>query len=209
MSLLFLSLSCLALLGPSGLAWGPSHLLHTSAVTTSNSCHASIQPIATRHFPMIAGQHKRLQVSRARRAKNIKVASDKLTVSSTCGYRSAQSSRGACAGTWYFEMIVTCLGETGHCRIGIGTQKQEMEAPCGYLDASYGFRDVDGSKIHQSLREPYGSNYREGDVIGCVCHVDVRPTCKNSYPYVLTCLTWWLLSQSLSKLMNAHMKVAT
>jgi hypothetical protein len=73
------------------------------------------------------------------------VAADKLTVSSTCGYRSAQSSRGACSGTWNFEVSIVHLAVTGHCRLGIATHKQEMEAPCGYLDASYGFRDVDGS----------------------------------------------------------------
>lgn len=28
------------------------------------------------------------------------------------------------------------------------------------------FRDVDGSKVHQAIREPYGEAYFEGDVIG-------------------------------------------
>jgi Set1/Ash2 histone methyltransferase complex subunit ASH2 len=112
-------------------------------------------------------QRLSLQISRPRRARNIKVAPDKVTMSSTCGYRSAQSTRGAHSGTWYFEIVVTHLGASGHCRLGVGTHKQETEAPCGYTDASYAFRDVDGSKVHKSLREPYGAGYKEGDVIGC------------------------------------------
>ena len=59
------------------------------------------------------------------------------------------------------------LGATGHCRLGVGSHKQEMEAPCGYTDASYGFRDVDGSKVHKSSREAYAAGYKEGDVVGC------------------------------------------
>lgn len=109
-------------------------------------------------------------MSRARRGKAIKVGADKLSVASTCGYRSAQSSRGACTGTWYFEMNVAHLGATGHCRLGVGSHKQEMEAPCGYTDASYGYRDVDGSKVHKSTREAYGAGYKEGDVVGCAPH---------------------------------------
>ena len=119
-----------------------------------------------------------MQISRPRRAKAIKVLPDKLTISSTLGYRSAQSSRGACTGTWYFEINVLHLGETGHCRLGIGTHKQEIEAPCGYTEASYGFRDVDGSKVHKSLREPYGGGYKQGDVVGCA------PPCQLCAPVV-------------------------
>ena len=115
-----------------------------------------------------------LQVSKPRRAKAIKVSSDRLTISSECGYRSAQSSRGAHAGTWYFEISVTRLGETGHCRLGIGTHKQEVEAPCGYTQASFGVRDIDGAKIHKSLREDYAKGFKEGDVIGCVSQGAVR-----------------------------------
>lgn len=114
------------------------------------------------------------QVSKPRKAKAIKVSPDKLTIASTCGYRSAQSSKGAHAGTWYFEIDVMHLGATGHCRLGIGTHKQEIEAPCGYTDASYGIRDTDGAKVHKSLREPYGQAYKEGDTIGCARHPQGR-----------------------------------
>ena len=123
------------------------------------------------------------QVSKPRRAKAIKVEADKLTISSTCGYRSAQSSRGTHSGTWYFEINVVHLGDTGHCRLGIGTQKQEIEAPCGYTDASYGYRDTDGSKVHKSLRQPYAAGFREGDTVGCAqCAMLSLHTCISGVP---------------------------
>jgi Set1/Ash2 histone methyltransferase complex subunit ASH2 len=79
-----------------------------------------------------------------------------------------QSSKGAYEGTWYFEVSVDHLGETGHCRIGVATVKQEPEAPCGYSGASMAYRDVDGSKVHKAWREAYGKPFKEGDTIGCV-----------------------------------------
>lgn len=32
-------------------------------------------------------------------------------------------------------------------------------------------RDVDGSKVHEGLREPYGESYKEGDVMGLLLHM--------------------------------------
>lgn len=36
----------------------------------------------------------------------------------------------------------------------------------GYDKHSYSFRDVDGQKIHEAKRLPYGVSYKVGDVIG-------------------------------------------
>lgn len=108
-----------------------------------------------------------MQLSKARKAKHAKLSADHTTVSSTGGYRSVQSNKGVRVGTWYFEIEVIHLGETGHSRLGIGTERQEIDGPCGYNENSYGFRDVDGSKVHKGWREPYSEGYREGDVVGC------------------------------------------
>lgn len=78
-----------------------------------------------------------------------------------------QSNRGAFCGTWFFEIDVSHLGPTGHARLGVGTVKQEIDAPCGYTQGSYGYRDVDGSKVTEGLRSPYAAAYKEGDTIGC------------------------------------------
>ena len=47
------------------------------------------------------------------------------------------------------------------------TEKGDLQAPVGYDGNSFGYRDIDGSKIHKALREKYGEEgYKEGDVIG-------------------------------------------
>ena len=59
------------------------------------------------------------------------------------------------------------LGETGHTRLGWSSEKGDLQAPVGYDGNSFGYRDIDGSKVHKALREKYGEEgYKEGDVIG-------------------------------------------
>ena len=41
----------------------------------------------------------------------------------------------------------------------------------GYDQFSYGYRDLEGSKVHKALREEYGAAFREGDVVGCLLHL--------------------------------------
>ena len=41
----------------------------------------------------------------------------------------------------------------------------------GYDEHSFGYRDLEGSKVHKALREEYGETYRQGDVIGCFIHM--------------------------------------
>ena len=36
-----------------------------------------------------------------------------------------------------------------------------MQAPVGNDDFSFGYRDLEGSKVHKGLREEYGAPYRE------------------------------------------------
>ena len=39
----------------------------------------------------------------------------------------ARATRGVHRGTWYFEIRVTHLGPTGHCRLGWSTKKGELQ----------------------------------------------------------------------------------
>ena len=39
----------------------------------------------------------------------------------------ARATRGVYKGTWYFEIKVTHLGKTGHCRLGWSTKKGELQ----------------------------------------------------------------------------------
>ncbi|KAJ6833371.1 protein TRAUCO-like [Iris pallida] len=78
-----------------------------------------------------------------------------------------RATRGVLAGHWYFEIKVLRLGPTGHARLGWATEKGDLQAPVGYDGSSYGYRDVDGSRVHRAQRERYGAEgYGEGDVIG-------------------------------------------
>lgn len=78
-----------------------------------------------------------------------------------------RATRGVVKGAWYYEIKVDKLGETGHVRLGWSTQKGDLQAPVGYDGNSFGYRDIDGCKIHKAMREKYGGQgFVEGDVIG-------------------------------------------
>ncbi|XP_073152548.1 protein TRAUCO-like [Henckelia pumila] len=106
-------------------------------------------------------------LSKVFKAEKIELSEDRLTASTTKGYRMLRATRGVTEGAWYFEIKVLHLGETGHTRLGWSTGKGDLQAPVGFYGNSYGYRDVDGSKVHKALREKYGEEgYKEGDVIG-------------------------------------------
>ncbi|XP_074564160.1 protein TRAUCO-like [Curcuma longa] len=106
-------------------------------------------------------------LSRVYKAEKVELSDDRLTAGSTKGYRMVRATRGVQEGAWYFEIKVVRLGETGHTRLGWTTDKGDLQAPVGYDGNSFGYRDIDGCKIHKALRERYGEGgYSEGDVIG-------------------------------------------
>ncbi|GFQ05264.1 set1/ash2 histone methyltransferase complex subunit ash2 [Phtheirospermum japonicum] len=106
-------------------------------------------------------------LSKSHKAEKVEISEDRLTAGSTKGYRMVRATRGVNEGAWYFEIKVVHLGETGHTRLGWSTDKGDLQAPVGYDGNSFGYRDVDGSRVHKALREKYGDEgYKEGDVIG-------------------------------------------
>lgn len=106
-------------------------------------------------------------LSKVYKAEKVDVSEDRLTAGSTKGYRMVRATRGVLEGAWYFEIKVVKLGDTGHTRLGWSTDKGDLQAPVGYDGNSFGYRDIDGCKIHKALREEYGKEgYGEGDVIG-------------------------------------------
>ncbi|KAJ0242216.1 Protein TRAUCO [Hirschfeldia incana] len=108
-----------------------------------------------------------IRLSKVYKAEKVEVSEDRLTAGSSKGYRMVRATRGVVEGAWYFEIKVVSLGETGHTRLGWSTEKGDLQAPVGYDGNSFGFRDVDGCKIHKALREEYAEGgYKEGDVIG-------------------------------------------
>jgi len=60
-----------------------------------------------------------------------------------------------------------------HIRLGWSTNKGELQAPVGYDKWSFAYRDVSGSKVHQSVRDDrYGEPFGPGDIIGCYLLTD-------------------------------------
>lgn len=106
-------------------------------------------------------------LSKVYKAEKVELSEDRLSAGSTKGYRMVRATRGVVEGAWYFEIKVVRLGESGHTRLGWTMEKGDLQAPVGYDGNSFGYRDIDGSKIHKALRENYGDEgYGEGDVIG-------------------------------------------
>ncbi|PKI79202.1 hypothetical protein CRG98_000494 [Punica granatum] len=109
----------------------------------------------------------RICLSRFYKAEKVEVSEDRMSAMSSKGYRMVRATRGVLQGAWYFEIKVVRLGDTGHTRFGWSTEMGDLQAPVGYDANSYGYRDIDGSKIHKARREKYGEEgYKEGDVIG-------------------------------------------
>ncbi|KAK9135317.1 hypothetical protein Syun_014647 [Stephania yunnanensis] len=110
----------------------------------------------------------RICLSKVYKAEKVEISEDRMSAGSSKGYRMVRATRGVVEGAWYFEIRVLKLGESGHTRLGWSTEKGDLQAPVGYDGSSFGYRDIDGSKVHKALREKYGEEgYVEGDVIGC------------------------------------------
>ncbi|KAK9692321.1 hypothetical protein RND81_09G256100 [Saponaria officinalis] len=106
-------------------------------------------------------------LSKVYKAEKVELSEDRLSAGSCKGYRMVRATRGVSEGAWFFEIKVVHLGESGHTRLGWSTERGDLQAPVGYDGNSFGFRDIDGSKVHKALREKYGDEgYKEGDVIG-------------------------------------------
>ncbi|KAH7286200.1 hypothetical protein KP509_33G062900 [Ceratopteris richardii] len=122
---------------------------------------------ANRHQEKIEdGPHLPVVLSKYHKAEKIELSDDRLSACNAKGYRMVRATRGVVEGAWYFEIVVKMLGPSGHTRLGWSTQEGEIEAPVGFDNHSFAYRDLDGSKVHVALREPYGDPYAEGDVIG-------------------------------------------
>ncbi|XP_062198026.1 protein TRAUCO-like [Phragmites australis] len=106
-------------------------------------------------------------LSRVFKSEKIELSDDRLTAGSTKGYRMVRATRGVAAGAWYFEIKVTHLGATGHTRLGWATNRADLQTPVGYDAYGFGYRDIDGAKVHKAWRDKYADEgYGEGDVLG-------------------------------------------
>ncbi|KAJ3181004.1 Set1/Ash2 histone methyltransferase complex subunit ASH2 [Geranomyces variabilis] len=103
------------------------------------------------------------------RARQVNVTDGGLTVTTDAGYCMAKATHGVWEGKWYYEAIIN--DHPGHTRIGWSQISGDLQAPCGYDQFSFGFRDSPGTLFHQSHRKKdapdlYAAGYGPGDVLG-------------------------------------------
>lgn len=108
----------------------------------------------------------RVQLSKVGKASQLQLSEDRLGVTGHKGFKTARASHGVHEGAWYCEVRVSHLGRSGHCRLGWCTRKAELQAPVGFDTFGFSYRDIEGSKVTEGRREPYGEPFVEGDVIG-------------------------------------------
>ena len=105
--------------------------------------------------------------------KGCVVSDDRMSFTSTKGYKTCVASHGVkTAGAYYYEIAIIALGETGHARVGWKSKSGERNAPVGFDKFGYGYKDIGGEKVHQGVTSAYGEPFKEGDVIGCYIYVD-------------------------------------
>jgi len=60
------------------------------------------------------------------------------------------------------------------------SRQGELQAPVGYDNYSFGYRDIGGSKVHKGVRDDkYGEEYGPGDIIGCYLYLDDKDVARN------------------------------
>jgi Set1/Ash2 histone methyltransferase complex subunit ASH2 len=119
----------------------------------------------------LARGNRHVKLSTEEKAPQIVLDDAQLTASSSKGYCTVRCTHGAHSGTWYYEVTIEQLGQTGAIRLGWSTRESEVQAPVGSDGLGYAYRSVQGSKVHEGLREEYGREFGEGDVVGCLLHM--------------------------------------
>ncbi|ETV80517.1 hypothetical protein, variant 1 [Aphanomyces astaci] len=98
---------------------------------------------------------------------------DGVTVSGTKGFCMARTNACVTRGTYYFELKLLGAIEAYHVRVGWGTKKADINAPVGFDEHSYGYRDIGGETMHKSKRSgPYGDSFGVGDTVGAMICVN-------------------------------------
>lgn len=134
------------------------------------SAFAFVTPLPP-NSELLAEGRRPVRLSKVDKAPQVTISEDRLSATSCKGYRMARATHGTYVGTWYYEVTITRLGATGHARLGWATARAEVQAPVGFDKHGFGYRDLEGSKVHDTWREAYGEAYTEGDVIGCWLHM--------------------------------------
>jgi len=113
-------------------------------------------------------------LSREDRSPFIFLGKDRLTAWTEKGFRLARASHCCHSGSWYYEVqVLEAKGaneqrpvDGPHVRVGWAQRFATIEAPVGFDEFGYSFRDKTGDKVHLSIPVKYGEPCTQGDVIG-------------------------------------------
>ena len=126
-------------------------------------------------------KHDVVQISSAQKAAPLKLGEDGLTLVGEKGYRMALATHGVERGEWFFEISILRRADhtseplpyasadpslEPHFRLGFSTRQGDLQSPVGYDKHSFAYRDVGGTKVHESRPVPYGEAWGAGDTIG-------------------------------------------
>ena len=122
-------------------------------------------------------------------AAGIVLKDDAHVATGRLGYRTVRATHGVDEGSWYFEVrlrlftsstlvqrilltftslqvAVEHLGESGHVRLGVGSQWGDLQGPVGIDAHSYGYCSSSGDSVFNSQRQAFGTAFGEGDRVG-------------------------------------------
>jgi COMPASS component BRE2 len=137
------------------------------------------------------------------RSQHVRVSQDGMEVEGFGGFRSARVNVPVREGKWYLEVVIerseSSLSSTAamnstkekenenarvkegnqvlgkHVRLGWGRHEASLNGPVGLDGYSYGVRDATGEAVTLSLLKPYGSPFKQGDVVGMYISIPSPP----------------------------------
>ena len=107
----------------------------------------------------------------------VTLSRDRRSAACSKGYRLLRASHGCSSGSWFCEFtIAQDLKPGAQVRIGWASDAAFAHGPAGMDHHSYAYRGENGSRVHQSIRSPYGKPFKAGDVVGCLISFDTDPS---------------------------------
>jgi hypothetical protein len=106
----------------------------------------------------------------------VTLSRDRKSAGCSKGYRLLRATHGCNTGTWFCEFTISQdLKPGAQVRLGWASDAAFAHGPAGMDHHSYAYRGENGSRIHQSIRSPYGKPFKAGDVIGCLISFETDP----------------------------------